>query len=523
MRRFVSPGAVAFLAFWVLLLVAGRSSFFRDPGTFWHTTTGEKILKEGFIRADPYTFTFAGQWWVPYQWLGEVGMALAHRVGGFDAQLLGAATILAAVFAWLSVRLLRTGLNLAVVAGLMALTLAAAGSHFHVRPHLVTIACLTITMAWLVDVDAGKKHLQWLGWLVPLFVFWTNAHGGMLGGVASVGLVFAGWLAWWQYGRTRSVSDGVCRINPVAHAPGSPVKSWRDVGFLVLVGLGCGLAALASPYGWDLVKTWRVILGEPALRQIIQEHRPLDVTEPYAWPVLGMAALFLFVLAGVPRSEWRASWLLPLFWLIQSFGRCRHAPLFAVVALVAITAMWPHTRWAAMLAKKRPDFYTPPTEEKRSPWYANVWLPAVAVLLSLTLQANRVAVPVIGAGWATHDAGHWPMELLDVLKEHEPKSPGDPHRVFNEYLDGGFLIYHAPNYRVFVDDRCELFGGAWLLAFVDGYANDTAGKVEAWQREYGRFDFALTRTGSGYDDYFKSQAAWRMVKTTPTATFYVRQ
>ncbi|HUR53948.1 MAG TPA: hypothetical protein VMZ71_07445, partial [Gemmataceae bacterium] len=89
MRRVVGPGAVAFVAFWVLLLVAGRSSFFRDPGTFWHTTTGEKILNEGFLRADPYTFTFAGQWWVPYQWLGEVGMALAHRVGGFDAQLLG--------------------------------------------------------------------------------------------------------------------------------------------------------------------------------------------------------------------------------------------------------------------------------------------------------------------------------------------------------------------------------------------------------------------------------------------------
>jgi hypothetical protein len=152
-----------------------------------------------------------------------------------------------------------------------------------------------------------------------------------------------------------------------------------------------------------------------------------------------------------------------------------------------------------------------------------VWLPALAVLVSLTLQANRVQVPVIGSGWATHDASHWPIELLDVLKEHEPKSPADPHRVFNEYLDGGFLIYHTPNYRVFVDDRCELFGGAWLLAFVDGYANDTAAKVETWQREYGRFDFALTRTNSGYDDYFSTAPGWVAVKTTPTATFRVRR
>src|SRR5687768_17075087 len=125
--RWLGPGAVAFLLVWLVLLGAGRTAFFRDPGTFWHTTTGELVLKDGFVRADPYTFTFAGQWWVPYQWLGEVGMALAHRAGGFDTQLLGAVTLLAAVFAWLAVRLLRTGLHPIFVGGAVALALAAAG------------------------------------------------------------------------------------------------------------------------------------------------------------------------------------------------------------------------------------------------------------------------------------------------------------------------------------------------------------------------------------------------------------
>ncbi len=58
--RWLGPGAVAFVALWVLLLAAGRSSFLRDPGTFWHVTTGELILADGFIRTDPYTFTFGG-------------------------------------------------------------------------------------------------------------------------------------------------------------------------------------------------------------------------------------------------------------------------------------------------------------------------------------------------------------------------------------------------------------------------------------------------------------------------------
>src|SRR5262249_42965717 len=104
--RWIAPGAVAFLVIWVLLMVGGRDGMLRDPGTFWHTTTGDLILHEGFIRSDPYTFTFHDTWWVPYQWLGEVGMALAHRVDKFNTQFLGAVTIIAAVFAFLTVRLL---------------------------------------------------------------------------------------------------------------------------------------------------------------------------------------------------------------------------------------------------------------------------------------------------------------------------------------------------------------------------------------------------------------------------------
>ena len=502
--RCVGPGAVAFLAVWLLLLAAGRSAFLRDPGTFWHTTTGELILKDGFIRTDPYTFTFGGTWWVPYQWLGEVGMALAHRAAGFDAQLLGAVTIIAAVFAWLAVRLLRTGLTPVVVACLLGLALAASSSHFHVRPHLFTLACLTLTAVWLADCDAGRCSLPRLAWLVPLYALWTNVHGGVLAGLGTLGLVFAGWCAFWRLGLS------------------SPVKSWRDVLLLAAVGAGCGLTTLASPYGTDLIRTWHVIMGEPALKEIIQEHRPLDLGESYAWPVLALAAVYLLVLLGVPPARWRASWLLPLVWLAQAFDRCRHAPLFAVTGVVMIAAMWEHTRWAAWLARHRPDVYRPPADGPRTPLWANLWLPAVAVLAAFALQVARVPVPLVGAGWAKHDPANWPVELLDVLKEREPHSAVGNH-LFNEYVDGGFVIYHAPGYKVFVDDRCEVFGGAWLTEFVAAGQGDAAAAVARWEQAYGRFDFALTRTGSGFDRHFRAAPGWVLVKETPTASFYERR
>ncbi|HJZ59121.1 MAG TPA: hypothetical protein VKE74_29520 [Gemmataceae bacterium] len=509
--RWLGPGAIAFLVLWVLLLTAGRSSFFRDPGTFWHTTTGELILSDGFIRTDPYTFTFGGTWWVPYQWLGEVAMALAHRAGGFDTQLLGAVTILAAVFAWLTTRFLRTGLHPIAVGTVVALGLAAAASHFHVRPHLFTILCMTVTAVALADADLGRLPLRRLGWLVPLFVIWTNVHGGVIGGIATVGIVACGWVVFWRLGLR------------------SPLMRWTDAGLVGAVAFGCAVAALVNPYGLDLLRTWHVIMGEPALKEIIQEHRPLDLTQPYAWSILAFAAVYLFVLLGVSWREVRVTWLLPLVWLVMAFDRVRHAPLFVVVGLVALAAMWPRTRWARWLAQNRPDYQKPlpdPTdllgEPSRRPAWANLWLPAVAVLIAFVLQLGRVPVPVIGSGWAQHDPTHWPVDLLDVLKANEPTSGVNNH-IFNGYIDGGFVIYHAPGYRVFVDDRCEVFGGAWLKEFVDATENDSAAAIARWERRYGLFDFALTRTDTGFDDYFKDSPEWVCLKRTDTAAFYKRK
>jgi hypothetical protein len=484
------------------MLGAGRSAFFKDPGTFWHITTGQLILSKGFIRTDPYTFTFANEWWVPYQWLGEVVMALVHQVSGFDTQLLGAVTLIALVFAWLAARLSTTGLHPVIVGALVALALAGAGSHFHVRPHLFTLASMALVTVLLTQADAPRPRLPRLIWLVPYCVIWTNIHGGVLGGIGTIWLVFSGWVLFWRLGRA------------------APLKSWRDAGLLALIAVGCGLGTLVSPYGLDMLKTWRDIMGAPELREIIAEHRPLDVRAPYSWPVLGLLFVYAFVLLGVKRVNLRVTWLLPIVWFGLTLSRCRHAPLFAVVTLVTLTAMWKQTRWALWLAAYRADLYQPGSAIAR-PWWAAFWLPVALVLVALLLQAAHVPAPLIGVGWAKHDPNYWPVEVIDVLKVYEPL-PGDRHnRLFNSgYIDGGFVIYHAPGYKVFVDDRCELFRGPWLKDFVA--AQDAPGAALAkWDVEYrGPFDFALTRSDSAFDDWFRTSPEWEMLKRTDTATFY---
>src|SRR5580765_322696 len=139
MKRLLGPRPVAFVVLWLLLLVGCRSSIFRYPDSFWHTVVGRTILDTGhFFDRDPFSGTRAGERWIPHQWLGEIGMAVLDRIGGFDTLLLAAVTILAGTFAALFARLVRSGLHWLPAAMLTGLGLAAAAGHFHVRPHLVS-------------------------------------------------------------------------------------------------------------------------------------------------------------------------------------------------------------------------------------------------------------------------------------------------------------------------------------------------------------------------------------------------
>jgi hypothetical protein len=267
-----------------------------------------------------------------------------------------------------------------------------------------------------------------------------------------------------------------------------------------------------------------LIMNMPHLPDLIQEHARMELADRRNWPALALASVYLFTLAGTLRSGVRVSWLLPLFWLAQAFLRVRHGSLFAVVSLVAIIDMWPHTRWASWLAKNRPDAYVPPAKPDRGSVVGILLAAVLAVAVSWTLQVKQIQVPGIGYGSAKFDARQWPFDLLEVIQQHEPKSMGEAVNIFNDYSDGGFLIHYAPGYRVFVDDRCEVFGDAWLVEFVLANEEGTADTMAKWQAKYSRWDYALTRLDTGFDEYYRTRPTeWELVKGGAVCNFYKRR
>src|SRR5207248_348962 len=82
---------------------------------------------------------------------------------------------------------------------------------------------------------------------------------------------------------------------------------------------------------------------------------------------------------------------------------------------------------------------------------------------------------------ARPDPADSPIRLLPELRAYAgTRPPGTP--IFNDMLFGGFLIYFTPDLKVFVDDRCELYGDRWLGEYADAYYHHPE-RIERWAQE----------------------------------------
>lgn len=517
LTRLFRPETLFFLALFTLMLLAYRERGFYDPGSLWHIQVGELILTTGFPHTDPFTYTFEGHTWIPQQWGAEVLMALAHRAGGFDTMLLGFAVLVAGLFTAIFRRCLHGGMGWPLAALVVGGCLFVGAFHYFVRPHMFTIALLGWTMMCIVDYERGRAGNWRLVSLIPLFVIWTNLHGGVLGGTMTLGVAVAGWGMVFLVNRVRS------------SAMETPIRNWRTAFLLVGIVTACLLTPFINPFGMEMLNTWNRIVGSKVLRDVVSEHKPLDPASPLGLAVIGLGAFYFVLLAGTfPRLP-RVSWLVPLVWFVLSFQGIRQGPLFAICAAVTIPDLWPHTIWHRLLVKYGDGTMArnenPPITRGGLSW---ALVPALVVVLCLGLQVTGTAAPVVGRGWARLNDELIPTELTPELTDYAAKMPPGT-RVFNDANFGGYLIYHTPSLKIFMDDRCELYGDAWIKEYSDtlGLSPEELGPIfERWAADY-QFERAIVASDPdekpSLELYLLSQPTkWREVARAKRGVIFER-
>ncbi len=491
--RYVRVETLIFLGFLLWFMFEGRSRYFNDTGTLWHPVVGDEILTTGrFPTVDRFSFTHAGKPWIAWHWLGEIVLAIIKRLGGLDVQLLATATLLAAFYAWAVHRLMASGVPWWFALLLTAFAIKASSYHFYARPHMATIVLMGWIVAQLCDFEAGRIPLRQLWWFVPVFVVWANIHGGVLGGIGTLAVAICGWT-----------------LAKVVGLP-TPIARYRQLLPLGLLALACSLATLVNPYGLDLPRTWWTVMGSTVVHERIIEHNPL-LRSPFAWTVVAFAAVYAAMMVSVPLCSLRVTWLLPLVWFCLAWSRIRNGPLFASVAIVALAELLPAVRWSSALYgwgnRLLPQFGN---ASDILGWRSAVVPAATVVTAGVLLRLGH---------WAQLDPNVWPVQLLPELRTYDSnRPPGTPF--FNDMNFGGFLIAHTPNLRVFIDDRCELYGDAGIMAYDQAHRKDPS-QVDRWAEQYG-FDRALVVRASSIDQYLRESDGWRVVAECQAATLHER-
>lgn len=398
-----------------------------DSDTWWHIRSGEQTLTHGIIYDDPFSHTYNGEKWINHSWGAQVLLSAIWQVGGNTGLALYTALLAIGGMACLYQI---SGGNAYLRIFTMVLGATTAAVFWSARPQMLSFffACAIL---WLVY--RHKRHQQDHLWLiVPLMWLWSNLHAGW-----SIGylLLFA-----------FIVGEAFNRLfNSDQHS--LSWGAWRKLVQVTL--LSVPLLAL-SPYGFDNMLVPIQTVNIAPLRTFIQEWQSPNFQQTNLLPFVAMLMLLFFALwlSRLP-FDWSSFFLL-IGTLLLALLYARNVALFAVVATPILTH---HLDNALQV---RGMILRPRRKISITLSWVNVTL-IIVTLLGVILYAIGLLSP---QHVEQVQAQTLPLAAVAYLNQH-PAAP----QVFNSYNWGGYMLFAAPQYPVFIDGRTDLYGD-----FVNQYA-----------------------------------------------------
>ena len=419
---------------------AGFSRLLLDGDTGWHIRVGQWILEHGQVpRVDIFSFSKPGEPWFAWEWLADVGFAVLMNAWGLKGVVWWSA-LLFAIFAGILMRqMLWRGAHLFIILPLIVVGAGVATIHLLARPHLYTLIFLPVFL-WLAQADA-RRPSPWIWTLIPLTAVWVNLHGGWLGGVASLGVLAAGYAAEARLGE----------------------RDWAAARRTGAVTAGCMVASLINPYGWQLHLHTVAYLGNDWIKERVQEFQ----SPTFRGEAMLQFELLLFaglIAAGLAFRQRRvAEPLLVLLWAHLSLASARHTLLFVIVLLPMLaeqlTALW--RDWAGRSVRGSIPFILNSIAQDSQPSLRRISvLPVVAVA--------AVLLPAVPAPWPTS----FPQEKFPVEWVQQYRDLLVSRRVITDDDWADYLLFaNYPDQRVFFDGRSDFYGralGEEFLKMVQG-------------------------------------------------------
>ncbi|HZP16901.1 MAG TPA: hypothetical protein VFB00_02980 [Terriglobales bacterium] len=421
----VVRAATSFLAVLTLVLIGIQFIFsmyrpdLNDPDIWWHMRNAQYLLQQHHLPgSDMYSFTVAGHPWINHEWLAEIPYYLAYRVLGLVGLKTLSFAVLGAIFLMLLYLCFQQSRNFKASVTCCYYATFLATVSFGPRTILFGYVYLLILLIVLQRFRQRGEAPLWL--LPPLFCLWINTHGSW-----SIGLVL-----FLLIGASGLVEGSWGRVDAGRWTPAQLRK-------LVVTFVASVAALFVNPFGWRLVYyPFDLAFKQKLNIAHVQEWVSVDFHDLRGKMVM---LLVLGLLAGalLRNRRWQLGELLiVLFALYSGLTYIRFLVLLGIVAAPAVAKM------LDFFPLYRPQDDTPKVN-------VAVILLLIGAMVYFWPREVRIRKSIEET---------YPAEVLPYLQAHPPRG-----NILNFYLWGGYLEWHDPRPKVFIDSRVDIFEYAGVL------------------------------------------------------------
>lgn len=382
-----------------------------DPDLWGHVRFGLDILSTRTLPlVDPYSFTQDVPW-INHEWLSELVMGLAYKVGGATGLALLKGVLVASFLAVVLGAYARAALP--VTGAVLVLLAAGTGRQvMTLRPQLWTLLGVAVLCRLFI-----RRPREWWVIAVPvLFAIWVNVHGGWIVG--------AGLLAVW-----------------------STVQMFRPQAsraLIVAIAALSAIATLLNPYGFAM---WNFLAGTVRMSRAISEWQPLTTVPLLAWiPWLVVTVGMIAALAAGWRPPLERIAMIALL-AFGAFRVERLSPLYVVATVILMSPIL-CAEWNQ--GETRLDPVSPTA--------------ASTLAIGLAIAVLGVAVAATNAASCISMSGPW---VPDRVAGRALAATTDRGRIATYFDWGEYAIWHyGPRLRVSIDGRRET---VYSDAVLDGH------------------------------------------------------
>jgi hypothetical protein len=474
-RLFSFPVTIcSLLVVLTVLTVRGR---FDGPDMWWQLKMGQIIWTTHSIPShDLFSYTTNHQALIPQEWLAQLSIFCAYHLGGYTGLMLwfcvlaSALVVAGYILCWVS----SSNAKVAFAGAMIIWFFATIG--FEIRPQMFSYILL---MAELLLIHAGRtRDPRWFAGLPVVFVIWINSHASFILGIAVACVFLFSSLFEFELGAL------------VSHR-------WEPRHRRMLIwSLLLSIAALfVNPAGFrQILYPFDTMMNMKLLMANVEEWAPLNMTEARGIGLL--AVLFcIFLLIAARKADIHLDELLLLAagtWL--AVGHIRMLIIFGILAAPTLSRM---------LANVWENYE--PEKDRVLPNAIFIGVSIVAIVLAFPSRQNlEQQVETIS-----------PVKAVQYVKAHHLSGP-----MLNDYTDGGYLIWAAPEYPVMMDGRTDVYEWSGFLAQYGRWAT-LQEDPNILLRKY-NVNFCLLSTQSQMINVLPLLPDWKLVYSDDLARVFVR-